>query len=201
MGQRSSGFERKAGDEYMTPEWVAETLLEVVPMYGTVWEPACGEGGIARVIDRSPDCHVIATDIVDSYSGTATSKDFLADDAGLTWMSPRQSLTIVTNPPYGKGGKLALAFVRKALDITLPLRGRVAMLLPVDWDAGKTRQDLFEDFPGHITKITLTERIRWTNLPQSKNGPSDNHAWFCWDWSRRGRDMRWMGKVTKEAET
>lgn len=195
MGQRVSGFERKDGDEYMTPEWVAETLLSVVPMYGKVWEPACGQGAIVRVIDRlAPHCHLVATDINPEF--VSEPVDFLQTTAAPGARSA--PLTIVTNPPYGKLGRLAEAFVRKSIVTTLGSRGRVCMLLPVAWDAAKNRQDLFEDFPAHVTKITLTERIRWTNLPQSKSGPSENHAWFVWDWSRKGRDQRWLGRIEQE---
>lgn len=197
MGQRKSGFERKKGDEYMTPEWVAETLLHVVPMYGAVWEPACGELGIVSVIEREARCETVATDLNARWSRDAGPVDFLTVDMNKI-VAAGYPVTIVTNPPYGKRGKIAEAFVRRALENTKISRGRVAMLLPVDWDAGKTRQDLFEEFPAHITTIRLTERIRWTNLPQSKNGPSANHAWFVWDWSRRGRDQRWLGQIIKE---
>jgi len=198
MGQRVSGFERKDGDEYMTPQWVAETLCYAIPMYGTVWEPACGEGAIARAIYTAAHINVFATDLDSRHSTTYGPLDFLGDVTRVTdWFEG--PLTIVTNPPYGKGGRLAQAFVRRALELTEPSRGRVAMLLPVAWDAACTRQHLFEDFPHHITKITLTERIRWTNLPQSKNGPSENHAWYIWNWAGRGRDHRWLGRVRKEA--
>lgn len=199
MGQRVSGFERKVGDEYMTPEWVAETLLSVVPMYGSVWEPACGHRAIVRVIERECEsmCKVLATDINPAFDPNGNSIDFL--HPGVGWLVPsRGPFTIVTNPPYGKSGKLAEAFVRMAIEVTQWNRGRVCMLLPVAWDAAKNRQDLFEDFPAHVTKITLTERIRWTNLPQSKSGPSENHAWFVWDWSRKGRDQRWLGRIEQE---
>ena len=199
MSQKSSGFERKASDQYMTPEWVVETLLHVVPMYGKVWEPACGEGAITRVIVTrcQPLVHVIATDVDPEFSQMSGSWDFLDPKVQASYFLPEQGpFAIVTNPPYGKQGRLAEQFVRIAVEITQINRGRVAMLLPLAWDAAKGRHDLFEDFPGHVTKITLTERIRWTNLPQSKSGPSENHAWFIWDHSRRGRDMHWLGRVS-----
>lgn len=182
----------------MTPEWVVETLLHVVPMYGKIWEPACGEGAIVRVINR--ECagmvQVRASDIDPRYSPKNESWDFLDPEVQSSYFLPEKGpFTLITNPPYGKQGRLAEAFVRAAVEITQINRGRVAMLLPVDWDAAKGRKDLFEDFPGHVTKITLTERIRWTNIPQAKSGPSQNHAWMCWDHSRRGRDMRWLGRI------
>jgi hypothetical protein len=87
---------------------------------------------------------------------------------------------IVTNPPF----RLSVEFVRHALERVDG--GKVAMLLPMEWDAAKTRRDLFEDQP-FKAKYTLVQRIRWTNLPQRKNGPSKNHAWFVWDWQYEGK--------------
>ena len=200
MSQRTSGFERQSGDQYMTPEWVAKTLLSVMPIYGEVWEPSCGEGSISNTIKKL-DCYVrvVATDICAKYSDDGFSRDFTDPQVLAAFVRADRPITIVTNPPYGHQGKLAERFVRLAIDITQFNHGRVAMLLPVDWDAAKTRHDLFEDFHGHVTKITLTDRIRWTNLPQSKSGPSQNHAWFIWDHSRRGREMRWLGRLNHEA--
>ena len=85
---------------------------------------------------------------------------------------PRVNDDICTNPPF----RLAEKFVRHALKMA----DRVAMLLPMNWDAAKTRRDLFEN-PRFRAKYVITKRIRWENLAQKKNGPSTNHAWFVWD--------------------
>lgn len=197
MSQRKSGFARQANDQYMTPEWVALTLFSVMPLYGTLWEPACGSSNINRAARNiaGSALKIIATDIDPGWSCVAMHCDFFDPKIHQELMPEKGPLTIATNPPYGNQGRMAEKFTRTALKLTEPLRGRVAMLLPVDWDAGKTRHDLFEDFPGHLTVLTLTERIRWDNIPQSKSGPSQNHAWFIWDHSRRGRDSRWLGRV------
>ena len=89
---------------------------------------------------------------------------------------------IATNPPF----KQADQFVRHALYLTEPRDGRVAMLLPLAFNSAKTRRDLFEAAP-FKAKYTLTKRIRWENLEQKKAGPSQNHAWFVWDWQYEGR--------------
>lgn len=95
---------------------------------------------------------------------------------------------IVTNPPF----KDAHKFIRHALKLVEPARGKVAMLLPVAYDAGKTRRDLFLHGPIKA-KYTLTKRIRWANLEQKEAGPSANHAWFVWDWSYQGsKTMGWL---------
>ena len=101
-----------------------------------------------------------------------TGYDFLDDNSYRPF--------IATNPPYSK----AEAFCRHALEVSHP-SGKVAMLLPLAFDAAKTRRDLFEN-PPFKAKYTLTKRIRWENLEQKKNGPSTNHAWFIWDWHFSG---------------
>jgi hypothetical protein len=195
MSQRTSGFERRPGDQYMTPPWVVETLMAVMSVWGNVWEPAAGEGAIVETIRARAGrwAKVHGTDIDPAFKWPV--QDFLHEHSH-AHMPTEGPFWIITNPPYGPQGRLAEAFTRRAVSYTQLNGGSAAMLLPVDWDAGKTRHDLFENFPGHVTKITLTERIRWTNLPQSKSGPSQNHAWFIWDHGRKGRDMRWLGRVT-----
>jgi hypothetical protein len=89
---------------------------------------------------------------------------------------------VVTNPPFS----LADEFIRHALRLTKQHGGKVAMLLPLAFDSAKGRRDLFER-PPFKAKYTLTKRIRWENLEQKKNGPSQNHAWFVWDWQYQGK--------------
>lgn len=191
MSQRASGFDRIANDQYMTPPWAVELLLGVERIFGHVWEPACGEGAIVETLRKNCPCNVEASDIDPKHDPSGQSIDFLSPFSG--FMIPeRWPWTIITNPPYGKGGRVARAFVEHALEISQIPDGKVIMLLPVDWDAAKGRQHLFEDFNGYVAKYTLLDRIRWTNLPQSESGPSQNHAWFVWDHARRGRDMRWL---------
>jgi hypothetical protein len=60
------------------------------------------------------------------------------------------------------------------------------MLLPVTFDAAKGRADIFKNCPAFKSKWTLTQRIRWVNLPQKKAGPSTNHAWYTWSWLHAG---------------
>lgn len=189
MSQKNSGFERKDGDEYMTPEWVAEALLTVERFCGRVWEPACGEGAIARVLSTKRGYgNLTATDINPAYS-QGQSIDFLTADLVRDTDWP---LMICTNPPYGKNGKLAVAFVERALELTKPSYGKGCMLLPHGWDAAPGRKHLFADFPAYVAIHCITKRIRWTNLPQSAAGPSVHHAWFVWDWARTGRGIGWL---------
>jgi hypothetical protein len=84
---------------------------------------------------------------------------------------------VATNPPFN----LADEFCRHALELCT----RSAMLLPHAFDTAKGRIDLWgEPFKA---KYTLTRRIRWENIEQKKNGPSNNHAWFVWDKTYSGK--------------
>ncbi len=96
---------------------------------------------------------------------------------------------IATNPPYGR---LAEPIIRHAIKLSRQVTGKVAMLLPHAFDTAKTRRDLFEQ-PPFKTKFAITKRIRWENLEQKKAGPSQNHAWFVWDWSFVGKPtLGWL---------
>ena len=102
---------------------------------------------------------------------------------------PSSGSSIATNPPYEK----AEEFVCHALKLTKRTQGKVAMLLPLAFDAAKSRFDLFRDCSAFKSKHTITRRIRWANLEQKTAGPSMNHAWFVWDWGHRGPPtMGWL---------
>lgn len=167
MAQRHSGYKPAPGDLYCTPEWVTEALLSVEEFPEPFWEPAMGSGHMIDVL--------AAHRIEGTGSDISRGMNFLTSRL---WVTPR---SIITNPPYSNG--LAEKFVRGALNLTEPVKGKVAMLLPLAWDSAKGRRDIFADHPAFKVKYTLTERIRWANLEQKKNGPSQNHAWFIWDWN------------------
>jgi tRNA G10 N-methylase Trm11 len=129
MSQRSSEYVRKERNDYPTPAWVTETVIPHLMGLNvtSIWEPAAGEGGMAAALTRA-GFTVIATDL----SGGV---NFLDDKA----QAVSRCDAIVTNPPYGLQGKLAERFIERALNLTRPNQGAVAMLLKVDFDSGLTR--------------------------------------------------------------
>lgn len=183
MSQRASGFERVANDLYQTPAWVLHALAEHVEFKGKgIWEPACGQGKLAAAIVEAGAAYAHCTDIVNhgcpQFSGEL---DFTIEASS--------SLThydgIVTNPPYGERAKLAEAFIEGGLRRTRDY-GFLALLLPVDFDSGKTRAKFFDDCPRFAGKVTLTKRIKWFD-DGSTSTPSVNHAWFLWQ-------QTWIGE-------
>jgi hypothetical protein len=202
VAQRESGYERIERDAYNTPRWVTSCALKEImgPRFRpgmTVWEPAAGTGQMVAEL-RAHDLKVIASDI------HAQSPDdlFFPGDRVLVgdFLDPLQPFlpfefdAIITNPPYKDG--LAERFVRRALELTKERRGLVAMLLGVKFDSAKTRSDIFDEHPAWGMKITLLDRIWWFDPKLDNNGkvngPSEDHAWYVWDWRNTGgRQMRY----------
>ena len=169
MSQRFSEYDRKPNDLYETPAWVTEVLVSHLPSkVKRVWEPAAGGGCMVAALRRL-GVHVESTDI----SGGV---DFLASHDVPTFDA------VITNPPF----RLAQRFIERALDLTRPGRGAVAMLLGVDYDFAKTRQHLFGKCPMFAKKLVLTRRIVWVGMDGPGAAPSTNHAWFIWDHRHEG---------------
>lgn len=161
------GYERRPKDSYYTPEWCTEVLLQNVSFRNLIWEPACGEGHITKVLEKHFETIGYSIQATDIKMGD----DFLKieDD----WQGD-----IITNPPYN----LAHAFVVHSINVTKKHGGKVAMLLRNEWDSAKTRNCLFTEAPFY-GKVVLTKRPVWIEGPL-KASPRHNYSWFIWDWSK-----------------
>jgi hypothetical protein len=164
MSQRNSEYARMERDEYLTPPWCVHAVVPHLVRPTKVWEPANANGQMAAAL-RECGLQVMESDIAD---GT----DFLAEQ------DARGADCICTNPPYSD----AQRFIEHALVLMSPCRGIVAMLLRTDFDHAKTRQHLF--YPPFARKLALTKRIVW--FEPKKASPSENHAWFIWNWQHVG---------------
>jgi len=159
VSQRHSEYPRRPNDDYATPPWVAQAIapwLRQDAVY--LWDPACGAEQLVRALRA------------EGFQVVGTADDFLARTA----LAHDRIDCIVTNPPYGVGGRLGCQFIAHAIELA-PL---TAMLLRVDFDSGKTRTPLFRDCPTFAQKVVLLDRIMW--FPGDL-GPSTNHAWFIWN--------------------
>jgi hypothetical protein len=180
MVTRGATYARQERDLYRTPAAVTEALLDHVRFAPVIFEPACGHGDLMKVA-RQRGYHVHASDIHPVNVPDARVGDFLTSP--VPFAGP---FDIVTNPPGGKGHK-AMAFIARALAITHPWSGRVAMLLSRDFDSGNTRTHLFRDCPAFATTLVLLDRITW--FEPCLESPSANHAWFIWDWAHHGEPV------------
>ena len=177
-----SGYPRIDRDYYATPNWVTEALLHRVRFRGPIWEPCCGAGAMSTVL-AGHGYEVISTDIADCGFGTP-GIDFLAS------RSVRDGCrSIITNPPYGEaviqGGqrrssKAILEFLRHALALTATVEGQLALLVRLQWIAGKRVAEVMTAAP-FAAVLVLTQRIRWFDKGEHTNGGQHHHAWVIFD--------------------
>ncbi len=177
-----SGYEREGRDFYATPSWVTAALLQHVSFRGPVWEPCCGDGAMATVL-AAHGYEVMATDIAERGFGTP-GIDFLTCRS-----MPKDCRSIVTNPPYGDTGshkgqaKSSLAmlhFMRHALALTASVQGQLALLVRLQWIAGRHAAAVLSSGPFAATVI-LTRRIRWFDMGERTNNAQHHHAWVVFD--------------------
>ena len=181
-----SGYQREGRDFYATPSWVTEALLQHVSLRGPVWEPCCGDGAMATVL-AAHGHDVISSDIADRGFGTS-GIDFL------TCQSPLGGArSIVTNPPYGDTGShkgqarssaAMLEFLRHALALTASVQGQLALLVRLQWMAGRRAADVLSSGPFAAT-IILTRRIQWFDMGERTNAAQHHHAWVVFDHAHR----------------
>jgi hypothetical protein len=167
MVVRGAKYARKENEFYATPPETTQVLLDAMWFSPFVCDPAQGDGAIIRVLEQN-GYRTHGSDLNEGY-------DFIADE--FKWRGD----DIITNPPFGIGGKTAALFIERAIEITAHYQGKVAMLLPIDYDSGVTRAHLF-DHKSFAMKIVLRNRIRWFN---GVSGAS-NHCWCIWDHKHKG---------------
>lgn len=156
-------------DYYATDPAAVEMLLENETFCSHVWEPACGEGHISKVL-AAHGIDVLSTDLVDRGVGTG-GIDFLATaERGLT-------VDIITNPPY----KYAREFVEKAL-ATVAEGQKVAMFLKLTFLEGQGRRELFRNNPPQTVYVSSAR------LECGKNGEftGSSAVAYCWIVWRKG---------------
>lgn len=156
-GNPSEGREER--DLYRTPPEAVEALLKVETFTSNVWEPACGDGRIVRVLEAHGHS-VLATDI--EPLGVGKRADFLK-------LRPRPiAADIITNPPFN----LAVEFIEQALAFN---PGKLALLLKATFWHAANRLPLFERYRP-AWKYPLTWRLDFKDLGR----PTMETAWFVW---------------------
>jgi hypothetical protein len=157
---------RQAEDFYRTPPEATLALLEHDFVPGCVWEPACGDGAMSRVLEASGR-KVISTDLVDRGFGEAR-RDFLMEQELL-------APAIVTNPPF----KLADSFVAKAFDLNvnyIAIFQRLAFL-----EGARRHQWLYKNNPPTRVWVFSKRLTLWRGDQESPGkGGAIPYAWFVW---------------------
>lgn len=162
-----SEHERQQHDYYATEPRAMELLLEQEE-FSNVWECACGEGHLAKIL-QDKGILALATDLYD-YGYGASNVDFLMS-------SDEFDGDIITNPPY----KYAQEFVEQAISLVKSGR-KVAMFLKLTFLEGKARKKMFKKYPPKTIYVSSSRLKCALNGEFDKTGSSAAaYAWFVWE--------------------
>lgn len=175
---------RRENDFYPTPWDATAALCEWLDEAGengvTVWEPACGNGSMVKVLEEY-GYNVYGTDI-------QTGTDFLAQTSLPEAIADADDLWIITNPPFS----LAEEFIRKAHYFGKPF----AMLLKCQYWHSAKRLKLFRDtHPAYI--LPLTWRPDFTGGGNSLM----DMMWVVWNGCERKTEYEPLGKPKARRQT
>jgi hypothetical protein len=164
-------------DFYPTPEWATYALIENEKFSGNIWECACGDGAMSKVLKKS-NFEVSSSDLFDRGFGDV-GVDFLA--------SNRTVDNIITNPPYNA----AESFVQKAVECTT---NKFALLLRLAFlESAKRQSTIFSKFPPSKVWV-FSERITFYPKDAVRKGSGTTaYAWFVWDKAHKGStELGWL---------
>lgn len=172
--------ERETNDYYATEPKAVELLLELETFSPNVWECACGEGHLAKVLTEK-GYNVLASDLIERGYG----------EGGIDFLQSTKEFDgdIITNPPY----KYAKDFVEHALEVVTEGH-KVAMFLKVQFLEGKARKELFEKYPPKTIYVSSSRLVCAPN-GDFENAPSSAvaYAWFIWEKGYTGDPIvRWF---------
>ena len=163
-------------DFFPTPSWATFALVDNERFSGHIWESACGNGAMSRVLERS-GCKIISSDLYDRGFGE-TGVDFLT--------AKRRFDNIVTNPPYNSAEGFVRAGIQKA--------GRkFALLLRLAFLEGANRANtIFSKVPPNRVWV-FSERITFYPVGAVQKGTGTTaYAWFVWDKDASGTELKWF---------
>lgn len=176
-----SWTERQREDYYATEPKAMELLLAEEKFAPHVWECACGEGHLSRVLEAH-GYDVRSTDFIYRGYGETETIDFLKAEGSFDG-------DIITNPPY----KFALEFVKKALRMVGTGR-KVAMFLKLTFLEGKGRKQFFLENPPKTVYVSSSRLICAVNGNfKMITSSAVAYAWFVWEKGFVGEPViRWI---------
>lgn len=165
----SSEKTREVNDFYATPKHATEALLKLEKFDGVIWECACGDGAISKILKEN-GYKVISSDLIDR--GYGISINFLLTEDTVQ--------NIVTNPPF----KQAQKFIEHALKSTT---GKVAMLLKLNFLEGQRRNEFFKRTPLKNVYV-FSKRLSFDKGNEKGKGNGLlAYAWYVWEQGYEGK--------------
>ena len=179
-------------DFYPTPPEAIRALLSVEHFDGTIWEPACGNGAISKVLEAHGHT-VVSTDLIDRGYGQGGS-DFLSPvTVARVQLEHPRIRHVVTNPPYSYRQGIGDKFVGQALRVTRATGGKVAMLLNLGSLCHPTRHAKWQSCPPAAI-YALDELVCWPNGNRHQAGrfiAEHRYCWVVWKPDHEGPPRFW----------
>ena len=177
--------EREINDYYATDPKALEIFLDKLKednfeLHKTIWEPACGEGHLSKVLEKK-GYNVYSSDLI--ARGYGWESDFLQTKVS------NLNIDILTNPPY----KYAKEFVEKALEIQ-DNGYYTIMFLKIQFLEGQARKELFKKYPPKYIYVNSKRQTCYINGDMSKKMSSAScYCWFIWQKEWKGEPViRWI---------
>ena len=173
---KAEHLEREKDEFYPTPPEPTRALLSAeLPRlrdFDTIWEPACGDGAMAREMEAM-GLRVFSTDLIDR-GASAYICDFYK-------YRHRPFSAIVTNPPFaecgwGNGKARWLYHALETLDVEY-----MALLMNWSFPGAGGLKAFWADHPP--ARVYL---MRWKIDFTGQGAPPMLNAWFVWDKSWQG---------------
>ena len=182
-------------DFYRTPENATLALLSVEKFPLNIWEPACGDGAISKVlVENGYRNNVISTDLYDKGYGEPGKDFFQFSSAPKYCLTPdkfgfvqcdhvEECRSIVTNPPYQfKSGSKTYRvedWVEKAFQFENI--DKVALLLKTTAIAGQERSKIFQRC-GLSSMLQFRGRLKMARQGEKKDTSCMiDFAWFVFN--------------------
>lgn len=164
-------------DYFPTPSWATQALIANEQFNGDIWECACGDGSMSRVLAQTGQL-VHSSDLYERPYGEA-GIDFLTTD--------RRSDNIVTNPPYNSAEGFVKAGLEKA-------NRKLALLLRLAFLEGANRNRTIFTFCPPTRVWVFSERITFYPAGAKIAGSGTTaYAWFVWDKENMGStELKWL---------
>jgi hypothetical protein len=163
-------------DFFPTPAWATYALIDNEKFSGEIWESACGNGAMSRVLEKTGRS-VVSSDLYDRGFGEV-GIDFLT--------AKRQTENIVTNPPYNSAEGFVASGLKQASQ-------KFALLLRLAFLEGANRANtIFARHPPNRVWV-FSERITFYPAGAVQKGTGTTaYAWFVWDKSASGTELKWF---------
>lgn len=159
---------RPADDHFPTPREAVYPLVRHLALPHRIWEPACGEGHIAKVFEDY-GYEVEGTNLIDRGYGEH-GVDFLATKKA-------RASCIVTNPPFSLDEEFVLHALALEVDVA-------CFFLSIKKLSGATRYQLIHGPTPPALVLPFIQRIKFfdgdTPEEDQPGWNTEDFAWFVW---------------------